>query len=554
LVLEFGSWMFVNLMVALGLVFLAAYPPVLRQLPGPRGGFWRDTLAGAVMAVFCMLYPWKVGLGQQLDLRMVPLGLVGWTAGWPAAAVIGLVIIAVRADMGGPGVITTVFYTLLCVGLVPLFRHRPRNVKTLAVLGVAQTVAGYVVGQALVRPAPKGLEPTSPFWLVLAAVQILGLWLVNGAMEHVRERQRLQGTLADALRSKEAVLELIPHGILIMDAERQVIETNEAARTLLCDGGALKQILSCPDVSTALRGQRRISTCRVTLRREGAERIVLVSAVPLEGGGAVLGIENVTTVIHEEREEARRDRLELLGRMAAMAAHEIRNPLTTIHGFVQLLAGRPEFAGHRSTFTLVQGEVEHINRVVGDFLELSGGQHSAPVPVSVDVSLAEVLAGMALQFPDSQVTVVYEGIAGLTVLADARSLKQVLRNLVVNAFEAMSSRGRLILRRGATGGTAVIDVSDTGPGIAREILAHIFTPYMTTKSTGTGLGLAISHKLASDMAGRLSVVAQPGDQQGTTFRLELPLAGALTKAAAAQMPDGRDKFPDIGIDTPPGRA
>jgi signal transduction histidine kinase len=526
--------MFVNLMVALGMVFLAAYPPLLRMAPTPRGRYWRDIAAGTVMAVFCLLYPWRVAEGQQMDLRMVPMALVGWMYGWPAALPIGLIALAVRTAMGGPGIITTPFYTLGCLALIPFFQRRPRTLVNLALMGVGQALVGYVVGITLAYPQAPGLGPTGPFWLLIAAVNVIGIWLVNGAVMHVNERQRLQMTLTDALRSKEAVLGVIPHGILILDARGQVTESNQAAQALL-HTQALAQVLASPDVASALKAQRRISSCRLTLSYDGAERIVLVSAVPLAAGGAVLGIENVTTVIRQEREEARRDRLELLGRMAAMAAHEIRNPLTTVRGFLQLLARRPEFNAHRSTFTLVQAEVEHINRVVGDFLDLSGAQQPNPEPILLDAVLGDVLSGISLQFPESPVTMDLEGDPGLVALADRKSLKQILRNLVANAFEAMPAGGQVTIRRHAAADAIIVEVTDNGPGIAPDVLAHIFTPYMTTKTTGTGLGLAISHKLASDMGGLLAVTSDMG--QGSTFRLELPAAAGLAQAAAASQPE-----------------
>lgn len=534
---DFFPWIFINLMVSLGLVFLATYPPLfgpaVRNL---RTRFWRHVAAASVMAIFCMLFPWQAGPKQLIDLRMVPLGITGMIYGLPGAALVGGVIMVVRTWIGGPGVITTVFYTLGCLALVPLFKGRPRNWRVLALLGAAQTLVGYSVGQTLVQPAPPGLEYNSPLWLSIGLAQIVGMWMVSGAIDHVLERQRLQDTLTEALRSREAVLALIPHGILFLDEQGAVTDSNQAARALLEGNHLLPLILGHPDVERALQLKMRISGCRVTLpARLGGERIVLVSALPLTSGGAVLGVENITTVVREEREEARRARLELLGRMAAMAAHEIRNPLTTIKGFLQLLVRKPEFAEHRGIFTLVQGETEHIGRVVADFLELSGATPPTITRVALDPLLDEVQEAMAIQFPNSAVTLSVSGEAGLSVMADERGLKQVLRNLVVNAFEAMPGGGMLSISRNSAGGMVQLVVADTGPGIDPEVMTHIFTPYTTTKSTGTGLGLAISHKLAIEMGAQLSVESEPGT--GTIFRLGLPQASPLLEAAAASQTD-----------------
>jgi signal transduction histidine kinase len=524
--------MFINLMVALGLLFLTTYRPLPRLLANQRG---RDVAVASVMSVFCMLYPWYVGPGQMMDFRMVPLGLVGWRYGTAAAAAVGAVILGFRLVPGGSGVITTVVYVLGSVALVPLYHKRPHNWLTLAAVGVAQTVVGYAGIQFLLDPVPAGLEYDSPFWLMRAAVQVLGFWALHAADEHVRERQQLQRHLADALRSREAVLELIPQGIVFLDEQGRIKEMNHAARALLKGDVLPDAIRTHLEVQQALQQRTRCTGCRVTVPDgECGERIVLVSALPLQGGGMVLGLENVTTVVHEEREQAQHARLELLGRMAAMAAHEIRNPLTTIKGFLQLLGGKAEFQAHRSTMALVQSEVEHINRVVSDFLELSGNQNTRVLPLSLDAALHEVLAAIALQFPESEVTVQLTGEAGLTALADQKSLKQILRNLLVNAYEAMPEAGRITVRRQRLDGGVLIAVSDTGHGISADVMGHIFTPYTTTKTTGTGLGLAISHKLAVDMGAHLT--AESTDGVGSTFRLVLPAPASQALAAAGIQP------------------
>lgn len=530
-------WMFVNLMVGVALVSLAAYPPLgTTRFGSARDGYWRDVTAASVMAVFCMFATWEPGPGMKMDIRMVPLGLVGWTHGTAAAAMVGAAIVVVRTLMGGStaAIITTIFYTILCVAMIPLFRGRPKKWSWLALMGLAQTAVGYAVGQVVHAQQPAGLESTSPLWLGIAAVQVIGLWVINWQVWSLTEKQRLQAELSGALESKEAMLQLIPQAIFVLDRDRRVVEANEAASRLAGPNGLPPEVLANTEVADALRQHRRISGCRTTVTTPGdCERIMLVSTAPLENGSMLLGMANVTTIVRQEREEARRDRLELLGRMAAMAAHEIKNPLTTIKGFLQLMLGRPEFADHRSTFSLVQGEVEHINRVVGDFLDLSRAADPQPDQVDLDGLLHEVVEGMELQFPASGVEVRLEGEGGLRIVVDRKSLKQILRNLIANAYEAMPGGGCLRLRRETVAGGSLVSVVDSGPGIGPEVMAHIFTPYTTTKSTGTGLGLAISHKLATELGADLTVESEAG--RGTCFRLWLPAAGPATQAAAAAM-------------------
>lgn len=533
MLLEFMQWMFINLMVAVGLVFLSDYPP-LAQAAQPAPHYpWRAVAAGSIMAVFCMLFPWVVAPGHNMDLRMAPLILVGLNHGWQKAVPVALVIIAVRVFSGGSGTLPAVIWIAICLAVLPIFQRRPRTLLSLTALGVINAAIGWLLSLTIALPWPRVLSPSSPYWLMIAVVEVIGLVLINAAMEHVRERYNLERKLEAELRAREAVLGLIPYGILMLDDHRRVTSCNQAAREMMHGGQVPPQWLSHREVDGALRTQQRISGCRITYPDgDSGERIVIISAVPLESGGAVLGIQNVTGVVRHEREEARRDRLELLGRLAATAAHEIKNPLTTIKGFLQLLGRRSEFLPHLPAFTLVQGEVEQINRVVTDFLGLAANPVLHPVRFALDELLHEVLAVADIQFPGSAVAVRLEGDAGVTVETDRQGLKQILQNLITNAYEAMPSGGSLSVGRTHGAGELLLTVTDSGAGIATDMLPLIFTPYMTTKATGTGLGLAISHRLATDMGGRLDVASAPGC--GSTFQLLLPQEnGVLAGAGAA---------------------
>ncbi|HEY3366866.1 MAG TPA: ATP-binding protein [Symbiobacteriaceae bacterium] len=534
--LDFMLWMFVNLMVAMGLGFIAVYPPPFLDAPLKPNQFdWRYVAATSVMAIFCMIYPYHVSAGIQIDLRTVVVGLSGWTRGWPTAALIGLVVLLVRFWMGGAGVSVAVLTMAIAVALVPFFKGRPRTLLTMGLMGFLQAAGLYVGVQVLLGARAVGLGPLSPDWLLIAAVFTISPWVLHYSGMYARKKRELEIKYAAELRTKEALLELIPYGIVFLDAQRNLVGFNQAARSIMDGDRVPAAFFDHPEIDQALREQKRISHCRVVFpcRRYSDECIVLVSAVPLRGGGTVLGIENVTRVVRQEREEAMRDRLEMLGRLAATAAHEIKNPLTTIKGFMQLLASKSEFAPHRSAFTLVQGEADHINRVVSDLLELAGHGTDQTSRFGLDDLLLEVLKVMELQFPESGVLASVAGVDGLVLTANRKSVKQILKNLVANAYEALPSGGQLTVLREPQGDGVAITVADTGSGIAPDMLPLIFTPYMTTKATGTGLGLAISHKLALDMGGRLEVASQVG--RGSSFCLTLPPGEALVAGAAAAL-------------------
>ncbi|MEW6032823.1 MAG: ATP-binding protein [Bacillota bacterium] len=207
--------------------------------------------------------------------------------------------------------------------------------------------------------------------------------------------------------------------------------------------------------------------------------------------------------------------------IAAGLAHEIRNPLTAVKGFLELtLAHRsevPEYAG------VALRELDRAISLLEDYSLLSRApriQPSQPVSVTAVLSEAALVArGLAAAGP--AVTIDYaDSEPGLVILADPPRLKQVLLNLCRNAVEAMPGGGVLTLRARCGTSEVVIEVVDTGLGVPPSDLDRIFEPFYTTKETGTGLGLAVCRRIVEAHGGRIAVESRPG--QGTTFRVHLP--------------------------------
>lgn len=523
MVLELSKWLFINLMVALGLGTAAAHP---RLFPGIRNTPrypWRDVLAFTVMAVFSYLVTWSPEPGIKLDLRNVVIGLVGWTHGFTVAAPVAVIAAAVRLFIGGAGVEPAIWTALFALVLGSIFHRLPRTLFWVAAISILQSVNLMVSFQWFMDYVPQWARPTSLIWAVIALLYGVSYYMLSYAYDVAPEVARLRDALASELKSREALLELIPYAILVLDRARRPTPLNQAARNVLAGTELLQRILTHPEICAAMENGSRIAGCRITYSGPAGEEVVVVTAVPLHPG-AVLGIENVTTLVEQERNAAHQERLQLLGQLAAMAAHEIKNPLTTIKGFLQLMDRRAEFAPHRPSFALVQGEVEHINQVVNDFLVLANQGPKRPAPVEVDVLLQETAEGMLLHRPGGGIELSMEGESGLRVMADAKALTLVLRNLLLNAVEAMPAGGRLQIIRGMLGSSLRISVVDSGPGIPPEVLPLIFRPFMTTKETGTGLGLAIAQKLTTEMGGKLEVASEVG--RGSRFTLTVPVSEA----------------------------
>ncbi len=252
----------------------------------------------------------------------------------------------------------------------------------------------------------------------------------------------------------------------------------------------------------------------------------------------------VAVVVENSRQYQRmkeRDRLTVLGQMAAGLAHEVKNPLGAIKGAAQLLDEQAEGSNlqpaDREFVHIILEEVDRLNRVVGSVLDYARPSKGNPGAVEVNAVVKRTLTVMASDRAEqcSFETDFTEELP--LVRADAEQLRQVLMNLVRNAVQSMSGGGGVVRvstrrRRGGAGRDWVeIAVSDQGPGIAPQVLKDLFVPFFTTKQKGTGLGLAISQRMIEEMGGRIEVASQPGT--GSTFTVLLPEANQLLLSAAA---------------------
>ncbi len=230
-----------------------------------------------------------------------------------------------------------------------------------------------------------------------------------------------------------------------------------------------------------------------------------------------------------------RDRLAVLGRMAAGLAHEIKNPLGAIKGAAQLLREDPANQLTRADgefVSIILEEVERLDRVVGSVLD-----YARPAPAfSDELDVVQVVRRTAQLLESENPTCRLLVIADQDkqkVQGDAERLRQVLINLIRNAVQAMEGKGVVEIsvngaaRASLTTGQSTqphdwveIRVKDGGPGIAADVLEHLFVPFFTTKQKGSGLGLAISQRMVEEMSGRIEVTAS--DAKGTTFSVFLP--------------------------------
>lgn len=219
------------------------------------------------------------------------------------------------------------------------------------------------------------------------------------------------------------------------------------------------------------------------------------------------------------RTAERAARGDALARMAAMAAHEIRNPIGVIRGAVELVqerAGERLGANDREALGDVIGEVERLRRLTQDFLDLAREPAIVKAPTDLAQTAAEAARGLARTHPSVQIEL---DVAALEVDADGARLRQVLGNLLANAAEAGARR--VAVRTQVQGGFAQVLVEDDGPGVDPALRDRLFDPFATGRANGTGLGLAISRQIAERHGGSLRI--RPSVGAGAAFELRLPL-------------------------------
>jgi two-component system sensor histidine kinase AtoS len=235
--------------------------------------------------------------------------------------------------------------------------------------------------------------------------------------------------------------------------------------------------------------------------------------------GAVVVLKDVSERNRLMNQVMRADRLAGLGELTAGIAHEIRNPLTSIRGFLQYLSECESPEEWRRHGPIILREVDSLNHLVGELLAFG-----RPRPPQIDrIALDDLIREMAfLARGKSEARIEVRIAPDLPMLeGDRESLKQALLNLVINAIQAIPAAGLVEVSAEVEDDHAVIRVRDDGVGIPPENIRKIFDPFFSTKASGTGLGLAMVHRIVDAHGGAISVESRPG--VGTTIELRLPL-------------------------------
>jgi two-component system, sporulation sensor kinase E len=221
-----------------------------------------------------------------------------------------------------------------------------------------------------------------------------------------------------------------------------------------------------------------------------------------------------------EKEMARLDRLNLVGQMAAGIGHEIRNPLTTVRGFLQLLGDKEEFQKFNSYFELMIEELDRANSIITEFLSLAKNKIVNLKPLSLNLVIKKLFPLIQADAMVRDKDVVMDLQETEILLLDEEEIRQLILNLARNGLEAMSGGGKLTIRTFMDCDEAVLVVEDEGSGINAENLEKMGTPFFTTKESGTGLGLATCFSISARHKAAINIETSPS---GTSFFVRFEL-------------------------------
>jgi two-component system sensor histidine kinase PilS (NtrC family) len=369
-------------------------------------------------------------------------------------------------------------------------------------------------------------------------------WLAGSLAERLATADtRLAVTstaLADLQAFNEHVIASLTSGLITTDRAGRIVSVNRAAEQITglpaaaVRGRVAAELLQAPDAFSAdltrdfggAPGVRADYTYHAPSGRRVEIGLSAARLVTPDGPtGYLLTFQDVTEIRRLEREARKQQRLAAVGEMAAGIAHEIRNPLASMRGSIQVLRSELTLSDEQaSLMDIVLRESDRLNDTIRSFLSYARPQAAVPQPVDLARTLqdaATLLRNSPELKPGHQV-VVEAPAAGVMVEADDGQLRQVVWNLATNGLRAMPAGGTLRLIASPSEGAAgpALAVADEGVGIPPEQLDTLFQPFHGSFGQGSGLGLAIVHRIVQDHRGEVAIESEVG--RGTCVTVRLP--------------------------------
>ncbi|MDH7478742.1 MAG: PAS domain S-box protein [Syntrophomonadaceae bacterium] len=373
-----------------------------------------------------------------------------------------------------------------------------------------------------------------------------------GVIVDLSEHKKVEAALRESERRLADIINFLPDYTFAVDLEGRVIVWNRAIEEIT--GVRAEDIMGKPNHEYALPfyGSRRPGIVELVLNpdhpvakeytvlhmEDGAmvmegyvraakydrEIYIWGKASPLyDANGNVVGaietFRDITERKNLERGMAWLDRLNLVGEMAAGIGHELRNPMTTVRGFLQVLGGKPECQQYKEYFDLMIEELDRANSIISEFLSLARNKAIDLRPQNLNRIIESITPLIQADAMVRDCSVKIEPGIIPDLLLDEKEIRQLILNLTRNGLDAMPAGRTLTISTFVSEGTVSLAVRDEGSGIDPSLLERLGTPFLTTKENGTGLGLAICYSIAARHRATIGVETGPA---GTTFTIRFP--------------------------------
>jgi PAS domain S-box-containing protein len=364
--------------------------------------------------------------------------------------------------------------------------------------------------------------------------KVIGIY---GIGQDITSRIKMEEELKEAKELLEAYFEHAGDGIALLDPAGNILKVNQHFEsmfgweeheiigrgiTILHQEEQVSQFKQ--NLKTVKAGKRIKDFETVRYRKEGSPIEIAFNLNPiLKDSGELIGISAIIRDLSEKKRNEdlleKSEQLAMIGQLAAGVAHEIRNPLTTIKGFLQLMKESAEDDFH---LKVIQGELDRIEIITNEFLALAKPRAVQFSSTSLTGLLTSSVEFIKMECLKQGVDVRFS-VEEAEIHCDSHQIKQVVLNVMKNALEALPNGGLLNVQLEKENDYAKISIQDNGAGIPPERMKHLGEPFYSTKEKGTGLGLMICQKIIKEHNGSLSI--QSNVNEGTTVNILLPIAG-----------------------------
>lgn len=363
---------------------------------------------------------------------------------------------------------------------------------------------------------------------------------INNTLKREVEQRTLELTLAnsqlirnqqiikESAKHKEQILNGIGNGLITFDNRGIITTINKSCEALLniegkdfigkhIDKTDLNKYFDVENIKECLESERQFNYLEKKILVNNKEKTLSFILRPLfnlnnENIGAVMTFNDITELNILRKRLAENDKMDSLGIVVSGISHEIRNPLTTIKTYIDLLPLKYDNSGFREKITKqVPAEISRLNDLLSDLINFSKPRKLKKENFDLIQLVNHTIDIFAAQMTKKKISYSYLGEIEKFIYADKQQIKQIIINILLNAIEAIEENGVITINVDESQGSTVLSILDDGPGIKEDNLSNLFNPFFTTKHYGTGLGLATSYQYAKENDASINITSKYGE-------------------------------------------